>query len=573
MFLTVFIACLYAFSFELADSLFRKPIIEHPFDLTIAPVSSDSNIVDVVMIETPDDSLWFFVGNQVWQLQRNPFKWKLLGEIEFSETQQVGAYDPYSKEFLFWSSSVGRVYTWKPGMNAPIRLDKSDLHRTQFSHYSFVDPNTGNVYAFGGGGYWQTRGYISKYDRLIKEWSIVPINSERYPPPRMASRGAYDTVNHQLHIFGGYDYRFSRADLSTETVALGDYWVFDFKSSTWEEKKLFNKPRNHDIYLGAYQHQYPSISNIDIENRLIWYLMNTDVDVSLQLVVFDIERDFGAYLPVYFPSVPFVQLEYDEDNNRLFVYQQTEQSGNKNNVINKILSYDVPSASEVRRVLDELRTKDENRTTSLTGNVNVVLLLMLPFLFISFWFFMYRRKQLKSKGQSATSLPNIQYKLDANHLSTDSVNLKVSFTDTVGVWINDKKINHLFSLKELELFLWLFWKSQIGKLYQSTDVIEDLFWVDIQNPDYVRKQRNLSLKRLNTQLNEFFAGTIKREDWIVDRNAYNDKRKKEYALHLDNVNITFDLDKMNSPETDVLPGYSGKWVDDIRSEYTIWSHS
>lgn len=573
MFLTVVLSFVILFSTDLLDSLKNKSLIDLSFDNTVSPSLSNADYIAYIMVETPDDSLWFFVENEAWILDRNTLKWRFVAPIQLEDHQITGGYDPIRKEFLFWSTGIGKVYTWKPGQIAPIRVDKSDNHKTQYSHYPMIDPSTGNIFAFGGGGYWQTRGYISKFDQGIKEWSIVPINNSTYPSSRMAARGAYDSRNKQLHIFGGYDYRFSRADLSNDAITLSDYWIFDFGTSYWVEKKILNTPPEIEFYPNAYEQNFASLSIIDDENRLIWYLVNTNVEQQLQLVVYDIERSFGAFLPVYIPFNHKIQYEFDEKNNRLLIYHINISKKNDEKFLLKIQSLNLPNPQETRLILDEISQNEKQLLNPVSNNINLIILSLLPLALITTWYFYNRKKRIKSSNDQENTNTRVISESILDSKSQDSVVLEVNFVGEKTISIQGAQVSHLFTRPELELFLWLFWKMHIGKLYQTTDSIEEVFWSDVQNQDYVRKQRNLSLKKLNKQLQTLFEKHLKRDLWVLDRNAYNDKRKKEYALNLAEVNVICDLDKKTFTSEDILKRFSGKWVTHIRSEYNIWSTS
>jgi len=573
MFLTAFIVLLSVTGSELLDSLKKQPFIELSVQGTY-PRSLEFPTMSVLgFVETPDDSLWIFAGNNVYILDRTRLKWRLVGKFNYDDHKVVSGYDPYHKNFLFWSESVGRVYTWKPDEPALTRIDKSDHHKTQFGHVAFVEPTTGNIYAFGGGGFWQARSYITKFDHEIKEWSIVPINdSSQYPSERMGARGAYDEQKNQLHIFGGYGYEKARADLSHNVLNFSDYWVFDLNSGNWRQKKIYNEPDSIKSYGGAYQHYSAGMNSIDKENRLIWYFVNTNKVGTLQLFVFDLDRDFGVYLPVFIPIDNHLNhYEYDKTQNRLLIYYINRFKKSDDKPLIRLMAFNLPSAENTRVMMDMFRSNEQLDTTQLSST-HLIVLSSISILLILSWLFYKRKKKAPNNPDKSIELNSVE---DESHKLTTStsnlVRLEIKFRGDVTITINGTSITHAFSKPELEIFLWLFWKKNIGKAYQSTDVIEEVFWSDVQNQDYIRKQRNICLRRLNSQLCDIFDAYIKRDDWIIDRNAYNDKRKKEYALNLDDVIVINDLDVNGFEIDEILSGLTSKWADQIRSEYRVWT--
>jgi hypothetical protein len=571
MFLTVIIALLTFTDPGLVDALKKQTVeilkIEGPQPMGLMRPQMST----IIPVETPDDSLWIFVNNEVWNFDKSKLTWKLREIIPFEDHFITGGYDPYHKNFLFWSSGIGKVFTWNFGQSKPTRIDHSDHHKTQFGHYAFVEPTSGNIFAFGGGGYWQARGYITKFDHEIKEWSIVPIlDPSSYPRERMSAKGAYDTQYQQLHIFGGYTYEFSRSDISNNSIILHDYWVFDFKSSTWKEKNIFNKPASFEFYEGAFFHNYASLSKIDEKNRLIWHLVNTDKIGFLQLVVFDIERDFGVYLPVYFSATQDTNLEYDEDQNRLLIYGFNRISNIENSPLIQISSFNLPTAEQVRSIMDELRSSEIENAEFVSANVLYIASILLILLVLA-WYFVRKRTKKQLRVDPIDSPIVVPHTLKTPSVDHGLVNLEIQFRGGILIQVNGENVTDTFTKPELDIFMWLFWKKTIGKPYQSTDIIEEVFWSDVQNQDYVRKQRNLSLRRLNSQLQEVFKDSLHRDDWVIDRNAYNDKRKKEYALNFDQVNVVTDLGGDSFKHGEILPDITYKWADQIRSEYAVWT--
>lgn len=107
----------------------------------------------------------------------------------------------------------------------------------------------------------------------------------------------------------------------------------------------------------------------------------------------------------------------------------------------------------------------------------------------------------------------------------------------------------------------------MGDPFQITDNIEQAFWHDSPNLDYVRKQRNTTIKRLNEQLTELFGKYEPEHAWVVDRASFTDKRKREYALDLNGIQVACDLDDDGLVTgTPILDGCNGPWVDQIRKE-------
>lgn len=66
-----------------------------------------------------------------------------------------------------------------------------------------------------------------------------------------------------------------------------------------------------------------------------------------------------------------------------------------------------------------------------------------------------------------------------------------------------------------------------GEPFIPADAIEAALWPDLDGPDYVRKVRNQTMRRLATRLATHRVST---EEAIVSRRALDDRRRVEYAL-------------------------------------------
>ncbi len=124
------------------------------------------------------------------------------------------------------------------------------------------------------------------------------------------------------------------------------------------------------------------------------------------------------------------------------------------------------------------------------------------------------------------------------------------------------------------MLFWLHWKHRKGESFQITDVIENVFWHDSPNMDYIRKQRNTTLRRLNEQLTDVFKDHVTDHEWIVDKVSISDKRKREYALDLNGFVVRCDLDAIELGTVDpsqLLESCTGIWVEQIRNDYATMS--
>jgi len=507
------------------------------------PVSDFNLESHFIVAHPPGDSIWVFQTNAVWIYDLTLNEWTKYGNLEFEDKEIVGSYSASQESFVFWSSGVGKVYTWKPGDKEVQRVDNSFHHRTQFNHLPFLDSKDGSIYAFGGTGFWESRSFITRFDPRAKEWQIMPINDvNAIPMGRMDAIGIFDEKRRQIHAYGGYGHEYERQDVSSRAKHFDDYWVYDLKSNNWIEQTLIGSKRTQNPSISKQVSYVRGFASLDMVNDLGWYIVLLhESDYRYQLMVYDLNQSLGVYLPVYFKEIGSLNtvryMGFDNDGNRLIIIGTSRYPDNTSISSIKIYSYELPDPIQTRAYIEQYRQQD----TSIASKISTHLWFLLPFTLTLgvVGFFVYRRKNKSNEGLANTSNEQLG-------IMYDKINgIFLSFEEIPKVRVRGIDVSATFSSLELHLFLWLFWKNKSGHPYQSTDEIDAVFWNDIPNADYVRKLRTMSLKRLNEQMKHAFNECIVRENWISSRNNYDDRRKREYALDLSDVIIDSNVDKVN----------------------------
>jgi hypothetical protein len=516
-----------------------------------------------VFINTPDNRTWLFQQNGVWMYEYSLEKWTFIGKIEYDDPDILGSYNPYNEEFLFWSRGVGKVYTWKPGNDALERIDRSDLHKTQYGHFGFVDPSSGNIYAFGGSGFWQDRSFILEFDLRAREWNIVPLKEyTTHPQGRRDAIGMYDPGFNQLHIFGGYANPHERHDKGNQVILYEDYWVFDFNSGAWSQKKVFGKTStsSNDNYFP--QSNFISTNNFDRDNELIWYLASVNHSDQLQLLVYDLKRDFGTFLPAYVSSNNIRSVTYDRIGNQLILHNLSLGYGSDSAIV-QTLTYSLPSAEDTRTLMDSIR--DSELQTARIKTISKMLFFVIPF---GIFILVYVKRRANRK-QITDGVDRSQKSDRTDTIVTiENVNqLTIEITDTIRVLLNGENVRSKFTHPELDIFVWLAWKNSLGDSFQSNQMIERLFWTDSSNPGYTRKQRNLTMNRLNDQLELIFSKYTSGKSVLITRSSYNDKRKKEYGLDFHSIGLRFEFGEELKSASEPHGNEKKLWLEMIKDEY------
>ena len=513
---------------------------------------------------------WFVTPFEVWSFSPDSLKWTQWPSIQFEDMEVRNGYDKAADRFLFWNNGVGKVFTWKPGDTVMQRIDQSFHHRTQFGHAWFIHPKTSDIYAFGGFGFWESRGYTSRFDQKTKEWQVLTLDATKpYPSPRSTSRHAYDEKRNQLHIFGGSDYRNNgREDLSIDFVDYNDYWVLDVDRREWSQQPIFGSGDMFDFNKELRR----NIENLyygmtDYENDLAWYTERSSLGANdIRLMVFDLERGFGAYTPLSLGDLGFrssvLWYNIDKEKNQLLLFWIEAISNRTSDRPLRVSVLQLPHPDSTRAMMDVIRKYGSIDPPSEASNLWEWLWVLVPLgLGVALaWRFVLGRS---STDVSADEVP-----------PAAPPEIIICFLGEPKILVDGVVARNKFNSPEFEIFLWLYWKHRRGEPYQITDTIESVFWHDSPNMDYIRKQRNTTLRRLNDQIAELFKRNASGHDWIVDRTSISDKRKREYALDLGGLIVRCDLDDIEPGAVDpsrLLESQTGIWVTQIRSEYALLS--
>ncbi len=512
---------------------------------------------------------WYVSDTGTWSFSVDSLKWTRWPSVNFEDVEVQIGYDKAADRFLFWNWGVGKVFTWNPGDTVMQRIDRSFHHRTQYYHAWFIHPKTSDIYAFGGYGFWGSRGYTTRFDHITKEWQVVALDATKsYPSNRFKSLQTYDEKRNQFHIFGGYDFKSGgREDLSIDNTYLMDYWILDVDRREWRThtiyrstNSLYEKPNflvidNH--YMGL----------TDNENDLAWYpIKSMDGVDEIQLMVFDYERGFGAVTPLNLGDLGMMSFvksyKYDHQSNQLILYWAEKVSRtNKNNPI-RVSALQLPHPDSTRAMMDLIREYGSIDPPSEASNPWAWLWVLLPLGLGSALAWHHIRGRSSVEGF-----------IDGNPAAAPQ-EITFCFLGEPKILVDGVVVKNTFSSPEFEILLWLYWKQRRGEPYQITDTIETVFWQDSPNIDYIRKQRNTSIRRLNEQLAALFKPKDVGHEWIVDRMSNFDRRKREYALDLGGLIVRCDLDAVEPGAVDpsgLLESQTGIWVTQIRSEYALLS--
>jgi hypothetical protein len=151
--------------------------------------------------------------------------------------------------------------------NEIVRIDNSFDHKMQFT--SSIFSYDGNIYKYGGYGFFSVRNFIVMYDFDSNEWESVSVNNDLLPPGRFDN--GFFVRNDILYVVGGTTLN----EYDTEKKnKLNDFWSFSFNLKEW--KKIANNNFFKSFNINSFNFQNNIITKknntlflLDIDNNSI----------------------------------------------------------------------------------------------------------------------------------------------------------------------------------------------------------------------------------------------------------------------------------------------------------------
>lgn len=272
-------------------------------------------------------------------------------------------------------------------------------------------------------------------------------------------------------------------------------------------------------------------------------------------------QENGTYIPINLGLLGVESniywYDFDANNNQLLIFWSYLTSVG-NEYILRVSALPLPHPDSTRAMMDLIRAYGSIDPPSEVSTSWAWLLLVLPLSLVGFtvWYRIIKKPiGLPFSDEQTIDKP---------------LTVTFCYVNKPKILLNGVEAKIQFSDLEFGLLLWLYWKYRRGEPYQITDTIEHMFWHKSPNIDYVRKQRNMTLRRLNEHMIELIKLQGDVQKLITDRPSISDKRKREYSLNLNGLVVGADLDTIEPGSIDpskLLDTFSGLWVEQIRSDY------
>lgn len=454
-------------------------------------------------VDSTNNRLLVVLSDGLWQYDLDSNRWLFLSELELlpdAYFEYEFAYNDEKEVLNFWDRGVGRVYEVDPNTYQVKRIDKSHSHKNQFKHQPFI--KEGDIYAFGGYGYWIWKNYITYYDKELQEWRVQNIDpASQIPSPRVPHAGVYVSSLNEFFIYGGsIPSQKQRADDQyTSSHDINDIWRFSFADNSWDrittidQRYRFYNPesfmrisRTNGISGSAYS-----------DKSDLWYIPVITEDVSDNLVFL---KPLNAASGQVGESILLPSIESMPIVPTSFLFNSS--SGNLIIVgIKKITDTDQYPVEVIRVSEDSLLSELQFAAPKGDGYwVYILILLLLVGLSGGF----YVKNHSKEKGDYSKG--------------------KKSFTE--------QQVQQMQWLKSDEKLLLKYLFDNRG--YLESMRIDEAVWPDIANYDYRRKLRNDIINSINKKFRKRLSVNVDIIERIKDP---DDQRRYLYGLNEDVVDF------------------------------------
>jgi hypothetical protein len=460
------------------------------------------------------------------------------------------------------------MYTWDPYSGSVEAIGDSTDFKNQYGHTSVIPSELDKIVLFGGYGYWQYKNALTFFDFKTNQWSSISSNSpdSTFPSPRTDAMMTINPQNNQVHLTGGFSTPSGRDDIQEEiTSYINDYWILDLERNSWTRYPVLKDVRFLDIRVirpnppfiqtnwGTYDSKHNQalfVHRIDDQNGKYGLLVfNEKIQQAVPL---------SLGLESGFKNAALLGYDYLEKSHQIIAFWMPLKSiGERSDIVVKL--YSLPAQEHIIAEIETMVAQGK-RAKVIQSQINILLYATLgcSLLLISFILFKNLSKRYFNKNSSSTVL-------------------ELHYLKEPQIFYNNKNISSNLAHSTMYLCLWMYWKYLSGTEYVITDEIESRFVDESTNVDYSRKKRNAVIKRFQDDFNSI----ISNQDvslHIMDRVHPDDKRKREFFIHTQGVEIISDIDSCFNADNSytkteptehvdsalLLKNINDAWANDIR---------
>jgi hypothetical protein len=421
---------------------------------------------------------------------------------------------PGTSELLVWDSGIGRVFRVDSDGTAT-RIDLSFDQKTQFNHLDHIDPD-GSIFAIGGTGLHHPKNYAVSYSNASRGWHRLAgldlISNDPYLHEGLVLN---DPTSDHLLLFAHYALRKGHSDqgvLGMDRIT-GKISVIHphLTSLGYETAAMFRFQHSATVHTG--EHRFGFVrSGREKQIARNFHLTAISFDTyRVADVVGSITNDLD-------PRVHHLVLHYSEDDSSLYSVQWSHHSADVISVA--VVQRAKVDVDAIRSALEKGVAPRKETTPERpwhTGSFylgGAIMLLIGGVLCV-----LYRRQRPVLVQSQATDAVNLEITLSPLCLNGRS-------------WADRFGADFPLEAKLLEL---LAESTLAGEPVVSSDTIDRLLIPKHPSPDYIRKTRNQTRKRLEETLQTLVPATS--QPYILTDRDVLDKRKTKMRLNPDLVRI------------------------------------
>ena len=513
---------------QVSDSTKNQPYVHH----TVYHSSAYS---------PSNNSIYFLSADTLRSYNISDRVWKIEWTGTFPEHELEIGVDTLRNRILIWSAGLGHVYEAQIQDGIDIkRIDNSFPHKNQYEHGFAIDPNDGNIIAFGGYGFWQDKNLITKFVQETGEWEITLWNDGPFPRARTYPHFDIWLNGNAYIVHGGFSNVQPEKPYVTNRVPLYDIWSFDIDRkmwAKWDDFPIKTDEIKPSVFMTGYRSKATS-SIIQSDDLLIGIDRHHSNTRGYSVFAVDLKSGKVGFIPLHADrpahSERVLGMAINENDRVMYILWAPVLINLRPSPIS-VTEVNLPPADEIRSHIDReyrrilgIQEPILSRYPYWTIYIAGVIVIAIGFMTASF---VLTRKAIKSNtadGYDGLSLP----------LAVLRIQLSPSCENTA-ISINDENFSDQFTDDEILLLKMFANNIKSGTPFLSTDLIEQTLWKSTVNIDYNRKMRNQIQRRLEDTLQRLLP---KRngDHWIISRNNPGDKRRKEYYLYADPYKLVID---------------------------------
>ena len=414
---------------------------------------------------------------------------------------------PGTSELLVWDGGIGRVMRVDSN-GVAARIDESFDQKTQLGHLQHIDA-LGNIYAIGGTGLHHPKNYGVAYSNTSRGWHRIAGRDLISTDPFLSGGLVLsDPKTKQFLLFTHYALREDHADQGLLRLNL-DTGKISILHPQWTSIPTvpfgkFYYHHNATVHTGEHRFGFVRSGSDKQEDR----------EFNITAVSFDTYHLFemtGIISNDLDPRMKFIVLHYSEGDSSLFSVQWSHHSA-------EVISIAVVQRAKVD--VDAVKAALRNGIRP-EGSQKAASKPTFPLLFSFF---------------AAVAGLAVGFILARRLIPTASESTLTANRQIVNIRLNPLRLNerswidHLGTDFTLEArFLELLAEAMAsGQPVISSDTIDRLLIPNHPSPDYIRKTRNHTRKRLEEILQDVFPAS---EPYILAERDVIDKRKTKLQLN------------------------------------------